>query len=188
MRYVIVVLVLVALVFSYYVWGPQARRASANGKTVSSGVIHYGNENLASLKGNGIVTLEGTTVRNMLVVNGSLDAKDARIGALQVNGHATLTGSTVEGKSEINGFLNADNSNFNSDMEISAHKVKFQECNVDSLVIKKPLWAFGSQVVELAKKTICRGPITFEAGNGKIILSGDSQILGAVQGAEIERQ
>src|SRR5258705_6636808 len=100
MRYVVVVLVVVALFFSYHVWGPNARRAGS-AKNVSSGVITYGNETLAGLQGNGFVTLDGTYVRNTLMVNGKLEAENAHIGTLKVNGMAELAGTIVDGTSDV---------------------------------------------------------------------------------------
>lgn len=189
MRYLAVLVVIVLLFVSYYHWGPQKRsQESSNVKNVSSGVIRYGNETLASLQGNGLVTLDGTYVRKSLIVNGSLDANDAHIGSLKVNGQAKLNGTNVDGKTEVNGFLSADKSTFQKEIAVSAHKVQFSDCTLDSIVIKKTGWAFGSQVVELLDKTVCKGSITFEAGDGKIIVSDSSQILGAIQGAEVEKK
>ena len=190
MRYVIVIVVVVALVMSYYVWGPSSRRSHAGNvaKNVSNGSIEYGNETLASLRGNGLVSLDGTNVRKNLSVNGSLDAKNAHIGQLQVNGKANLNNCIVEGESQINGFLQAEKSTFQAPVTLATHKVKFHDCNINAIVVKKPAWTFGTQVVELANNSICRGPITFEAGTGKIILSGDSQVLGSTHGVDIEKQ
>jgi len=189
MRYLVVLVVLVVLAYSYYALGPNKQKQESNIiKNVSSGVIRYGNETLASVQGNGIVTLDGTHVRKSLLVNGSLDANEAHIGNLKVNGQAKINSTVVDGKTEVNGFLNADKSTFQKEVTVSAHKLQFRDCTIDSIVVKKAGWSFGSQVVELLDKTICKGSITFESGDGKIIVSDTSQILGAVQGAEVEKQ
>lgn len=189
MKFVLFVLLALALCFAYYIYGPSAEQNNAvEMKTVSNGVVTYGKETLAGLQANGFVTLDGTTVRKTLFVNGSLAATKARIHSLHVNGHASISGSNVDAKSQVNGFLCPEHSTFRSELILSVQSVNFVDCILESLVIKKPIWVFGKQVIELSEKTICKGPITFEGGNGKIILSGNSQVLGPVQGAEVEKR
>jgi hypothetical protein len=189
MRYLIAILIIVGLVFLYFYksHGCQTRQ---EGKTanISSGVISYGKDSLSSLKGNGLVTLEGTYVRGPLEVNGSLSAKDAHIGSLIVTGHASLEGCVIDGKASVKGFLSAENTTFQDTLGLTTQKASFENSTLSSVVIHKSGWAFGTQELILSKKTICKGPITFESGKGKIILSDDSQILGPVEGAVVEKQ
>ena len=184
MRLLLMLLVAVAVIVGYVVWREPV---SQGGKTVSSGMVHYGQETLATLEGNGSVELEGTFVKKLLIVNGNLDAQKAHLNALDVRGRATLLDSTVSGKAEVNGFLKAVGTTFRSDLIVSSKNVAFTNCTLANLVIKKPFWSFGQQVVELKDKTICKGSIVFEGGNGKVIVSGKSQVLGSVQGALIEK-
>ncbi len=185
-KYLLVAILAVGLWYAYTSY-PQEHKT--DGKNVSNGVIRYGRETIASLEGNGFVTLEGTTVRNMLLVNGNLDAKNAKVGSLSVNGHASLLDTTIDAKSEINGFLSATNTTFRSELTVSTQSATFSGCTLSGgIVVKKPAWSFGRQTLELTEKTICKGPITFEGGNGKVILSKTSQILGAINGAEVEKQ
>lgn len=188
MKFVIFVLLALALSYSYYTYGPSSAQTNGVEKNVSNGVIKYGKETLVSVHANGFVTLEGTVVRKTLFVNGSLAANKAQINSMHVNGHAGVVECVVDGKSQVHGFFCPEHSTFRSELILSVQSVNFKDCNLESLVIKKPLWVFGTQVVELSEKTICKGPITFEGGNGKVILSGNSQVLGPVQGAEVEKQ
>lgn len=185
MKFVMFVLLALALSYSYYIYGPSSAKNSEN---TSSGVVRYANETLVNLQANGFVTLDGTVVRKTLFVNGSLAAKKAQLSAVHVNGHASLSGCVVDAKSQVNGFFCPDSTTFRSELILAVQNVTFKDCTLDALVIKKPLWVFGSQVVELSGKSVCKGPITFEGGNGKIILSAASQILGSVNGANVEKQ
>ncbi len=184
MKLILVLLVAVVLFYMYYGIGTSSK----DGKSVTSGVVSYDNETVGSLQVNGVVTLDGTTVSNALAVSGSLQAKKAHINTMQVNGHASLTECVVDGKAQIQGYLSAHQTKFGSELTLSTYKVKFDNCTLGALVIKKAFWALGEQVVELADNTTCTGPITFENGNGKVILSGNSQFNGSVQGAEVEKQ
>lgn len=189
MKFILFVLLALALSYSYYTYGPSSSpKTAVEIKNVSNGVVTYGKETLAYLQANGFVTLDGTTVRKTIFVNGSLAASKARVNSLHVNGHASISECVVDDKSQVNGFLCPENSTFRSDLILSVQSVNFKGCTLESLVIKKPLWVFGKQVVELSEKTICKGSITFEGGSGKVILSGNSQVLGSVQGAEVEKQ
>lgn len=185
-RFIIALILIVGLWYGYATYY-QEHVVEAN--TKSNGFIRYGKETVAALEANGFVTLEGTTIRNTLFVNGSLDATNAQIGALHVNGNATLLGSTINGKSQVNGFLSATNTTFRSELIVSGQSVTFAGCTFNgTVIVKKPAWAFGSQVIELTEKSLCKGQIIFEGGNGKVILSKTSQILGPIKGAEVEKQ
>ncbi len=184
MRLLLMMLVAVAVIVGYVVWREPMNQG---GKTVSSGMVHYGTETLTTLEGNGSVELEGTFIKKLLVVNGNLYAQKAHINALDVRGRATLLDSTVDGSAEVNGFLSAVGTTFRSPLTLSSKNVAFTNCTLANLVIKKPFWSFGQQVVELKDKTVCKGSIIFEGGNGRVIVSGKSQVSGSVQGALIEK-
>ena len=183
MKYLVALALIAIGCYAYFVMN----QPSGSAKSVTSGVVRYGAETLGSVHANGFVTLEGTTVRKTLFVNGSLSAEKATIGQMHVNGHAGLFGCTVNDVSQVNGFMSANKCTFGKELVLSVQKVSFTECIVGAVTVKKPLWVFGTQVVELSDKTICKGPIIFESGNGKIVISGNSQLIGPVHGAEVEK-
>jgi len=184
MRYLLALLIVVLLVFGYTAW----QNSSGNGKSASSGIVHYGSETLTTLNSTGFVTLDGTFVRKELTVHGSLSAEKAQINNMTVQGRASLTDSVISGQSSVYGFLRAKGTSFRGPIEFSGHGVTFEDSNLDAIVVKKPFWAFLQQTIELSGKTICKGTITFESGKGKVIVSGKSQMLGSVQGGEVEKQ
>ncbi len=188
MKYMVLVLLALVLCYSYYTYVPTSGQSTTvEMNNESFGFVNYGSETLASVEANGYVTLDGTFVRKALHVNGNLNANKAKINLLRVNGRASLSDCTVEGKTDITGFLTAINTTFRSDVVVSAQRIRFSGCSIDQLVIKKPFWSFGKQVVELSDKTICKGPIIFESGNGRVVLAGNSQIIGSVNGALVEK-
>lgn len=152
-----------------------------------TGVVHHGKVTMDSLKSNGRVTLEGTTVKNLLHVNGSIYSHKASIGKLNVGGHAHLSRSKILGKSEVSGTLNAEKCTFGNKIVLTGQKMSLQNCKVKSIFIKKTYWPFTSQVIELSKNSICKGKITFESGKGRIIVKDGSKVLGKVRGAKIEK-
>jgi hypothetical protein len=182
-RNLLILILFVALVGGYFLCCEQ----TPQGKNVGSGVLHYGVEAVSTLDANGIVTLDGTKVKKKLTVNGTLTAKKASIQELEVNGSCHLADCTVGAKSTVTGRLSALRSTFRQELVISAFGATFSGCKLESVVIKKPFWAFGKQELELSDGTICKGPIIFESGKGKVILKGKSQVLGAINGAEIEK-
>lgn len=154
-------------------------------QNVSSGVISYGKESLESLQANGLVTLDGTTIRGKLEVNGSVKANGATIGYFECNGHANLQDCQILAKTNVSGFLNATKCSFQGPITASTQKIEFNDCTLDSLVIKSPGWVLGSQVVELNGASSVKGDITFESGKGKITKSSQATIGGNVTGAEV---
>jgi hypothetical protein len=180
MRYVVAILVVLGLVFSFY-YGEKKKGES---KSVAQGVVIYGKEELDTLTGNGVFALDGTTVKNNTIITGSLYANNAHFDSLVVvNGQANLADCTLRGPSLFQGLFNATKSAFHAPVTLASHTFIFHDCDIDSIVVKKPSWLSGTQVVVLTDKSICRGTITFEAGRGKVILSPDSKILGKITGA-----
>lgn len=182
MKYLITTTASLLLLFSNFAQG-FAEDKSAE----ATGIIHHGKETMDSLQGNGRVTLEGTTIKNGLKVNGSLFGHKASIGKLDVGGHGHLVKCQVLGKSSVSGFFSAEKTNFKDKLVLTGQKLVLQKCKVGSIHVKKTPWPFQSQVVELSKNSVCKGKITFESGKGRVIVKDKSKILGKVRGAVIEK-
>lgn len=185
MKYLLTLLIIVGLAYAYMVYGPSSAQ---DGKNISSGIVHYGKETLSRLDAKGFVTLDGTFVRKSTEIMGNFAATNSHLNSLMVQGRTSLSGCVVEGDVMASGLFSADHTTFRAPVIISSHSVTFSDCQLNTIVIKKPFWSIGQQVLELTDKSICKGSIVFEAGNGKIVLKGNSQVLGSVQGALIEKQ
>ncbi|MCE5293343.1 MAG: hypothetical protein LLF94_01850 [Chlamydiales bacterium] len=184
MKYILIAIVALALFCSYYMCGPGFGNSTEN---VSSGFINYGKETLTSLTANGFVELDGTYLRKNLAVKGNLVSTKAHLQNVTVAGRASISDSVVEGNVDVHGFLDAAHTTFRRELVVTAHKVQFSDCHLDALFIKKPFWSFGQQVVELSGNTVCKGPITFEGKNGKVIVSGQARVFGSLHGAVVEK-
>ncbi|MBS0633875.1 MAG: hypothetical protein JSR37_00245 [Verrucomicrobia bacterium] len=185
MKYLLALAIIIGGIYAYMTYGPQATH---DGKNVSSGIVHYGKETLSRLEAKGFVTLDGTYVRKGVDVVGNLSATNSHLNSLMVQGRTNLVGSVVEGDVLVNGFFGAEHTTFRAPLVVSAQSITLKDCQLHTIVIKKPFWSIGQQVLELTDKSICKGSIVFESGNGKIVLTGNSQALGSVQGAEIEKR
>ncbi|MFZ4772594.1 MAG: hypothetical protein ACOYK9_01205 [Chlamydiia bacterium] len=169
---------------------------------ITFGNVTYGKVTISEVNANGNVHLAGTKVSGSLNVNGNLKASDARlekmtvngevllenctIKKMEVNGKMTLTKCSIEQKSQINGFVSATNCKFAGELVVASKKMVFDSCQIRSLSIPKES---GSQiqVVELKGATRVAGSITFESGNGEVVLSSMSKVDGKVSGGKIRR-
>ena len=188
MRYFICLIIGAALAYAFIHYYDNTLSDNQEPQVLHSGLAHYGKETLSSLKSNGLVTLEGTTIRGVLDVNGKLEAQEATIGSLDVNGAVNLTNCQVKGKSKINGFVNATKTTFYDEFNAASQKIVLNDCTASSIVVRNIPWIPGSQVIELNKKSKVEGNITFESGTGKVILSEGSVVSGTVTGGEIEKK
>lgn len=152
-----------------------------------TGIIHHGKQTLDAIQGNGRVTLDGTIVKNQVKVNGSLFAQNTKLNELDVGGHAHIVTSYVKGVSNVRGYFTAEKSRFGNDLIHAGQKLNLVKCKTKDIIIKKTLWPFADQVVELSKGTVCKGDITFERGKGRVILLDKSKVLGHVKGGKIEK-
>jgi hypothetical protein len=157
-------------------------------ETSALGIAHYGKDKFESLKFNGRMTLEGTKISGPVEVNGSLSAQDATIGSLNVTGHSYLSTTQVKGKALIDGFFSADKTTFGDELVVKAHRITLRECNVGTIIMKKVLWPFDNQVVELTDGTRCSGNVIFESGKGRLILRNGSTCKGEVLGGDLQKE
>jgi hypothetical protein len=185
MKYLFTLLIIVGLAYAYMEYGPKAAHDGKNG---SSGIVHYGKETLSRLDAKGFVTLDGTFVRKATDVMGNFSATNSHLNSLMIQGRTSLSGCVVEGDVMASGLFSAEHTTFRAPVIVSSHSVAFSDCQLNTIVIKKPFWSIGQQVLELSDKSICKGSIVFEGGDGKIVLKGQAQVLGSVQGALIEKQ
>lgn len=73
-------------------------------------------------------------------------------------------------------------------VEVGAVEANFDYCTVDSIVMKQLEGDFASkkQIVYL-RNTIVEGDITFEQGDGHVILEGSSKVKGKIIGGTKEK-
>jgi hypothetical protein len=156
----------------------------------SYGYQKFGKETVDNIQANGSVIIEGTTVLNLVFVNGSLNADESIIDSLQVNGQVDIKDSVVNNTSRINGSLNADNTEFHKELSVASQKLILKNCSVDSLIVREVNGYDGIQIVELRGATKIIGPIIVESGNGEIWISSKSEILDQehIRGAKVIRK
>ena len=176
-----------ACFFNFQLYGKD-RMATGIRKGSSHGNLIYGSETVRKVQNNGFVALNGTTVTERLQVNGRLKAEGAQITAMQVNGQTTLDKCSVSQKSTICGSLIAKLSQFSDTLSVSSEKVMFNSCTLNDLHIIQVGGYQGTQVIELRGKTKVNGSITFEAGNGEVIIDPGCEIVGSVIGGKIRKQ
>ncbi len=168
------------------------------------GKTYFGNETIKNIHACGKVVLDATQVTESLNVNGDLQANDAQIAnmavngksdlrncsvkEMKINGHIHLDNCSIERESLVNGFLVAVHTTFSEKLTASSPKLIFEDCQLDSIHMKKDSEENKTQVIELKKGTKVDGSITFESVKGEVILSSDSVVTGKIIGGKIIRQ
>ncbi len=152
------------------------------------GYQRYEKEIVDSIQGNGMISLEGTKVLGLVLVNGSLNAEESVIDSLQVNGQAVLKDCLINHTATINGALDADNTKFQKELSVVSQRVTLRACSIGSLIIREVSGYDGIQVIDLRGGTKVIGAIVVESGKGEIWLSSNSEIPNRVSGAKIIRK
>ena len=152
--------------------------------TVTHGNLTYGKEILDSIDATGLVTLDGTTVSDLLTVKGSLQAANCQIGKLDILGSTILDNCTIYQFSTITGVFTARGSYFPRGLSICSKEIEFSACTVASLQILKNSDANEPQIVRLKNGTKIDKTITFDAGNGEVRMDSSCQV-GNVTGGKI---
>ncbi len=154
-------------------------------KTTNYGMQTYGKETLDKIQANGFVKLNGTKITEYLQINGRLKADYAQIEKMTINGQGDINNCFVRQKSLVCGTLIATSSKFSDELSVSSEIVVFNSCALSSLRILSVGGYQGVQVVELRGATQINGPITFESGQGEVLLDPDSEIIGKIIGGKI---
>lgn len=148
------------------------------------GSVTCGKGTVSSLSGNGMVTVNGTTVEGGTNVNGMLNADDANFSSISVNGSAIFLQCTINHETQIKGSLKASSTKFEKSVDIFSNSIRFVNSSVrENLQIHhtdhKP------QEVYLDNHSEVSGDIIFDDGHGKVYLRGGSKIGGNVIGGEV---
>lgn len=148
------------------------------------GSVTCGQGTTDSLSGNGMVTVNGTTVSGETLVNGVLNADDANFFSLEVNGSAKLTQCTINDVASIKGSLTASSTKFEKKLEIYSSETRFINSKVNN-ELHLGHTDSGKQVVYLDNFSEVSGDIIFDDGNGEVIVRGQSKIGGKVIGGQV---
>jgi hypothetical protein len=150
-----------------------------------SGMSKFGTETLNDIHLNGFVTLSGTTIINDMIINGGVEATNAHIGKVNVTGSVFLKNSSIKGISHINGGLEADNTVFSGNLIVETTNIKLVKCTTQSIQIQSSGGFYGIQTLYLERGCVIKGSITFDSGQGQIIMDKESKIEGKIFGGEI---
>ncbi|CAM4499377.1 MAG: hypothetical protein LEGION0403_FIIPPAGN_02536 [Legionella sp.] len=148
------------------------------------GSVTCGKGTVRSLSGNGMVTVNGTTVEGATNVNGMLNADDANFASLNVNGSVTLIQCIVNQDVKIKGSLKATSSKFEKSLDIFSSSIRLINSKInENLQIHHT--ENKTQEVFLENSSEVGGDIVFNDGHGKVYVRGGSKIGGNVIGGEI---
>ncbi|EHL32891.1 hypothetical protein [Legionella drancourtii] len=148
------------------------------------GSITCGKGTVKSLAGNGMVSVNGTTIEGATVINGMLTADDASFSSLNVNGSVSLMQCTVSSGAEIKGSLKASSAKFESSLDIYSSSTRFVNSKANGNLNIRHIDDL-KQEVFLDNNSEVGGDIVFDDGHGKVYVSGGSKIGGSVIGGEV---
>jgi hypothetical protein len=146
-------------------------------------------ETFENLKSAGVLKLNGSTIKNLLEVQGCLIAQAAKLGSLEAMGEVNLTDSVVSQASTITGYLRAQGTTFKGPLTLSLYKAVFTASKIQGAITIQKQEAFkGRQVIELKQGTIVEGPIVFESGKGEVHLYSNSKLYSSIEGGKLIRK
>lgn len=148
---------------------------------------------MGSAKISGYFNIKKGAILGEAKVSGSVDAEDVSVGAAKISGSLSIKNSTISGPVKVGGGLDAKKTTFNDIIDVSSNKMVFSDSSTHSITVRKTNSSFTlfgwspfdvqkEQVVELRDGTMVNGSITFESGQGKVYVYGNSKITGTVKG------
>lgn len=148
------------------------------------GSVTCGKGTVLSLTGNGMVSVNGTTIEGPTHINGMLTADDASFASLNVNGSVSLMQCSVNTEADIKGSLKASSSKFESSLDIYSGSTRFINSKVNNNLHVHHTDT-KNQEVYLDNNSEVGGDIVFDDGHGKVYLRGGSKVVGNVIGGEL---
>jgi len=145
------------------------------------GSVTCGHGTVDSLSGNGMATVNGTTVSGATLINGLLNAEDANFFSLEVNGSVKLTQCTINDVASIKGSFTASSTKFEKTLEVFSSETRFINSKVNN-DLHLGHTDSKKQVVYLDNFSEVSGDIIFDDGEGEVIVRGQSKIGGKVIG------
>lgn len=133
-----------------------------------------------SLKIEGPLKMDNTSVTKDLVVNGPATITGAKVGGkLRVNGPVSLDHSQVTGDVKINGPLFARGSTVKGDLDVSTNVLTLSKTTVNNIVVRDqhPLDGQMPRVV-LSQGTKVNGSITFDGKAGEVYVQSGASVKG----------
>lgn len=174
-------------IFPAVILASSTTLASANVCHIEPGSVSCGSGTVTDLSGNGMVTVDGTTVLKETMVNGLLKANNATFGRLQIHGSATLTKCIINDVADFKGSVNAASSQFKNQLDIYSNLSRFIDTQIASNIhvhhTDNP-----KQVLHLEKNSVVSGDIIFDDGHGEVVLHGNAHVLGKVVGGKVINQ
>lgn len=148
------------------------------------GSVTCGKGTINRLTGNGMVSVNGTTIDGPTTVNGMLTADDANFSSININGSVSLMQCTVNDIAEIKGSLKASSTKFEQSVDIYSNSIRFINSKInDSLKVHHTDNV--KQEVYLDNNSEVGGDIIFDDGHGKVYIRGGSKIIGKIIGGEL---
>lgn len=158
-----------------------------------NGSVKLQRSSFTSLTVNGAAQVEEVSFSKEFIVNGSLDAIDSKLQNVVVNGTASFTKCKIVGLAQVAGPADFYDCEL-KDVQVTNLLVTFENCKVSSIVMKKLsilqriLGLFGlCQKVEL-NDTVVSGDVIFEQGNGIVVLTRASRVIGNIIGGKIVQE
>lgn len=156
-------------------------------KTVIHGFARLENDSYVSLRVNGAASFEKVKVKEHLDVNGAFKAEDCSLGEVVVHGSIDLEDSKVSDLLQVYGYAEFHECKL-EDVEITSSSAEFEDSKVSDILMKKNPQFFGnSQQKVILEDTKVLGNVTFEQGEGLVVLKGSSVIKGKIIGGKINR-
>lgn len=151
---------------------------------IAPGSVTCGKGTVNSLFGNGMVSVNGTTITGPTNINGLLTGDDASFTSLQVNGSVSLFQCTINLDADIKGSLKASSTKFENSLNIFSNSTRLINTRINENLHVHHTESL-TQEVYLDNNSEVGGDIIFDDGQGKVILRGGSKIKGTVKGGEV---
>ncbi|QCP52889.1 hypothetical protein FAZ95_27670 [Trinickia violacea] len=132
----------------------------------------------------GPLTFKDVTLSGALTAQGPVSGSNVvAAGPVKVTGPFNVKRFVAKDSTDVIGGFSAEDSSF-TDVAVLSNQVSLDRCKLRNLVIKKDTSA-KTQTVTLLGGTKVLGDITFDSGNGEVVIAKGASVAGTVKGAKV---
>ncbi|MCH1429452.1 MAG: hypothetical protein GWP59_08975 [Chlamydiales bacterium] len=133
----------------------------------------------------GSIDLEGVEVKKTTKVQGAAKIEGGRFLDLIVSGVLDVEDAKIQGNTEVIGELDAESTEFQQQLMFTGEELELKSSTANDIVIKVNGSKKHIQRLHIKEGSKVSGNITFESGNGEVVIDEESSFSGNLEGGKI---
>lgn len=149
------------------------------------GYYNIQREVIEELDFKGSIDLEGVEVKKTTKVQGAAKIEGGRFSDVMVSGLLDVEDAKIQGNAEVVGELDAESTEFQQQLTFTGEELELKSSTANDIIIKVNGSKKHIQRLHIKEGSKVSGNITFESGNGEVVIDEESSFSGNLEGGKV---